>query len=148
MGTRSITVIRRQWGDSKLEPIATIYRHWDGYPSVHGAWLADFLSDITLVNGISADTPKRYANGSGHLAAILISDLQIAGHDPKLESYGASCGQEYTYIIDINNGLLKITVTVLSGPMTAFGAGGDECTNEIFSGSVEEFSEWIYQHES
>ena len=61
MGTRCLTYVYE--GNS---PLVCLYRQFDGYPSGHGAELANFLKGIKLGNGI-ADNPKmgKFANGMG-----------------------------------------------------------------------------------
>jgi hypothetical protein len=145
MGTRSLTVVKRNWEQGEFEPIATIYRHYDGYPSVQGKLIADFLDGLTLVNGVSGDTPKRHANGPGRLAAQLVCAMADEGVEPSLERHGVVSGQEYEYHLLCHFGFDggTVEVVVFDGPMTAFGCGGDECTNEIFRGTPEAFSEWV-----
>jgi len=143
MGTRSLTEIRTAW-DKKEKPqtVAIIYRHWDGYPSGHGQDLYNFLNGLKIVNGIGGDMPKRYANGPGRLASQLIAYLQDEGHDPNLIPTTDPCGQEFHYVIDAYyESPLKITV--YDGPMTAFGSGGEDCTNKIFEGSLSKFKRFI-----
>ena len=42
MGTRSLTFV---YNDNK-KPIINLYRQYDGYPSGHGAELAEFLAPL------------------------------------------------------------------------------------------------------
>jgi len=68
MGTRSLTYVY-----DVGEPILCMYRQFDGYPSGHGAELADFLLPIDLINGFEiADQGRKAANGMGCLAAQLV----------------------------------------------------------------------------
>lgn len=150
MSTRSLTVVRSRWNSKgAFETHANIYRHHDGYLEGHGQWLFDFLNGLVVVNGISGQMPKRYANGPGRLAAQLVAQLHAAGHEPDLNTSDGPCGQEYHYQIDVEFGLdfsrkeYPVSVTVFDGPMTAFGAGGNDCTNKIFEGSVEEYGKFL-----
>jgi len=52
-----------------------IYHHYDGYPEYLGVTLANYLSDISVVNGISSNT--KVANGLGCLAAQLVCHLKL-----------------------------------------------------------------------
>lgn len=70
MSTRSITVFM----DEAKKEILVMYRHSDGYPTGHGKDLAEFLKDITLVNGIMWGDTRKVANGMNCLAA------QVVGH--------------------------------------------------------------------
>lgn len=145
MGTRSITVVSERWqADQEYKPVATIYRHWDGYPEGHGVDLASFLDGLVLVNGIGSDMPEKFANGPGSLAAQLVSFLQEQGHNPNLCEHGSVMGQEYEYHVRCDYfGENAITVEVLDGPMTFFGMGGEECTNSVFKGTVAEYCAWV-----
>ena len=149
MGTRSVTVITSKW-DSHQEKThnATIYRHWDGYPTGHGRWLADFLSDVVVTNG-RVDKPKHF-NGAGRLASGLVGALDADDHDPGLVPEDSVMGQEYEYHIHCDYGMDggTLTVTVFDGPMTMFGGGGEDCTNEVFSGTVAEFGQFISKEEA
>lgn len=149
MGTRSLTVVTSSWnGDDKPRHCATIYRHWDGYPSGHGRWLADFLKEAVVTNG-KDDKPKHY-NGPGRLAAGITAALQADGHDPDLMDKGVVMGQEYEYHIhcDYGTGGGELSVSVLDGPMTLFGGGGEDCTNKVFTGTVAEFEQFIVKEEA
>jgi len=146
MGTRSITSIRSKWDDGDWTTVAWIYRHYDGYLSVHGQWLADFLDGLVMVNGIGSEMPPRYANGPGQLAAQIVAKLQEDGHDPDLVAVDAVCGQEYHYQIDVQydcGNEHPMTITVFDGPMTAFGMGGEDCTNVAFTGDVEAYKAYV-----
>lgn len=102
MGTRSLT-IARQGLEEKSPRLFTMYRQMDGYPSGHGVELAEFLSQINLVNGIRCGDDRKTANGSDCLAA------QIVWHFKKGEVGGfyliswdegdepGSSGEEYIY---------------------------------------------------
>jgi hypothetical protein len=76
VGTRSTTTI---WdGDKKL---VSLYRQFDGYPTVHGQVLANFLKQFDVMNGIRhpdnrEDNTRPRANGAGCLAAALITHLK------------------------------------------------------------------------
>lgn len=145
MGTRSLTTIRSRWSDKdEYQTHAHIYVHWDGYPSGHGANLAEFLDGMTIVNGIGSKMPDRYANGPGRFASQLVAYLQEKGSNPDLMPHTVEeCGQEYHYLIDVDNFTGPITVTVFEGPMTAFGFGGADCKNVAFSGAVPEYLAWL-----
>lgn len=75
MGTRSITtIIDHQW--DKPERLMTMYRQYDGYPSGHGQELYDFLSQLTIVNGIGLSETRKIANGAGCLAAQMVQHFK------------------------------------------------------------------------
>ncbi len=143
MGTRSITVVTNQWDEGDIEHNATIYRHWDGYLSGHGLWLADFLKGVIVTNGEHGKL--NHFNGPGRLASGIVAAMQIDGLNPDLMDQGAVVGQEFEYRVHVAYGAGggKIAVKVLDGPMTFFGGGGEDCANEIFNGTVEEFGAFI-----
>jgi hypothetical protein len=70
MGTRSLTYVYD--GDT---PIVCMYRQFDGYPTGHGAELAEFLSEGKIVNGLGSDNGKVF-NGMGCLAAQMIAHFK------------------------------------------------------------------------
>lgn len=143
VGTRSLTVVQSRWTDGDAyETHAVIYRHWDGYPSGHGRDLANYLEGVCVVNGKRFNSPETELNGPGRLAAYLVKRLHDDKHEPDLHSSRGACGQEFEYVISVDENLL-ITVEVFDGPMTALGCGGEKCNNRIFVGTVEAFTEYV-----
>jgi len=144
MGTRSLTVVQQRWDTKKkFRPLVTIYRHWDGNPEGHGLDVANFLDGLSIVNGAQ---PGKCANGPGRLACQLIAYLQSEGHDPDIVPAKSIMGQEYEYHIFCDMSMQprrRILVHVFDGPTTAFGMGGENCTNLIFKGTVPQYVEWI-----
>jgi hypothetical protein len=149
MGTRSITEVKTRWEDKEFKTNAIIYRHWDGYLLGQGKDLFNFLDGLQVVNGISSNMPKKYANGGGRLAAQLITQMQLDGYDPDLLPNTEPVGQEYHYIVNITQSMDggTIRVIVYDGPITFFGMGGENCTDKIFEGSVDEFGAFIKNQE-
>ncbi len=144
MGTRSITTVTSCWDGQEPEVNATIYRHWDGYINGgHGEWLADFLADAVVTNG-RQDKPKHF-NGPGRLASGIVAALLKYGYDPDLVPAGSVMGQEFEYHIHVDYGMSggQVSIRVFDGPMTFFGSGGEDCNNEIFSGTVTEFQSFV-----
>jgi hypothetical protein len=97
MGTRSLTFVYEDSGDGQ-EPVMCMYRQFDGYPSGHGAELAEFLIPFEIVNGDGAEVNK-VANGMGCLAAQMIVNFKksVGGfyiHAPVL---GRDYSQDYEY---------------------------------------------------
>jgi len=142
-----MTVVTHDWDGGDIQHNATIYRHWDGYLGGHGRWLADFLKEVVVTNGEHGKL--NHFNGPGRLASGIVSALQIDGHNPDLMDQGSVVGQEYEYRVHVNYGNAggEIGVQVLDGPMTFFGGGGEECTNEVFSGTVDEFNAFVLASE-
>lgn len=72
MGTRSAT---RVW-DEAGNLLVIIYGQHDGYPTGVGADIKESVGGHVVVNGISGNEPRPFANGMGCLAAQLIVDLK------------------------------------------------------------------------
>ena len=121
MGTRSLTYIEESHQTAVADEennnevhetkqnILCMYRQYDGYLSGHGAELAEFLQDFTVVNGYNSNTPKRAANGMGCLAAQLIAHFKdgignIYIHEPN----ESDCGEEYTYTVYEEDGKVRV----------------------------------------
>ncbi len=128
MGTRSLTVFM----DDETE-LCVMYRQFDGYPDGHGKELAEFLTGITMVNGINETKGERLANGMGCLAA------QVIGHfkDGKVGGFyiypanSRDCGEEYIYFVEGEEGKEpKITVQ-------------DYDKKELFKGFASEYADWL-----
>ena len=110
MGTRSLTFVYEKYGDKQL-PIINMYRQFDGYPSGHGAELAEFLNGFRIVNGYSGD-PVKTANGMGCLSAQLVANFKKDIGQFYLHPTDArDCGQEYEYhITRSENGNLNVSI--------------------------------------
>ena len=99
MGTRSLTFVYEDSGDGQ-EPVMCMYRQYDGYPSGHGAELAECLMPFELVNGYGDDAEvNKVANGMSCLAAQMIVNFKksVGGfylHAPVL---GRDYSQDYEY---------------------------------------------------
>ena len=126
MGTRSLTFVYEADG----EAIINLYRQYDGYPSGHGAELAEFFAGKRIVNGLSGDTSMVF-NGMGCLAASLVAHFKDAAGGFYLNPTSATdCGQDYEYHVYKD----KIVVKNYSG-------------NKIFSGDWESFSKFCSAEE-
>lgn len=95
MGTRCLTFVY----DENRQAIVNMYRQFDGYPSGHGAELAEFLNSIQAVtNGILMGDKRKTANGMSCLAAQMIAQFKtdVGGFylHPVSEK---DCGQDYEY---------------------------------------------------
>jgi len=93
MGTRSLTYVY----EGKM-PVVCLYRQYDGYPSGHGAELAEFLMGYDIVNGFGEKRAK-LANGMGCLAAQMVAHFKTETgnfylHAPLLDR---DDGQDFEY---------------------------------------------------
>lgn len=139
MGTRCLTIVYDQ-----DKPIVNLYRQYDGYPTGHGAELAEFLGQFAAVtNGISMNETRKTANGMGCLAAQLIAHFkQTVGGFYIHSVEDTDCGQDYEYHVYEN--LDRIWVRVKDRGCNMFGltlSDKDEC---IFDGPVTEFLDYCY----
>lgn len=108
MGTRSLTVFEDEGkavsGDEGKE-IVVMYRQMDGYPKGHGQDLCQFLTGITLVNGIPMGNEKRLANGMGCLAAQVVAHFKNGVGEIYLHPAGTrGVDEEYRYHVSGREG--------------------------------------------
>ena len=151
MGTRSLTFVydsyRMNIGKLVHEPIINFYRQYDGYPTGHGAELAEFLSGGHIVNGIPLGKDAKFFNGMGDLAAQLVAHFkQEAGGFYLYPVTTKDCGQDYEYHIYNFDGQLKIIV--MNCGCNFFGMTNDDTYAEIFNGSLPEFIEFCKEKET
>ncbi len=124
MGTRSLTFVYE--GNS---PIINMYRQFDGYPSGHGAELAEFLMSGEMVNGFSDKNAKQF-NGMGCLAASMIAHFKNSVGGFYIHAVtDTDCFQDYEYHVYEDK-------VVVKNP-----------TEVIFSGSWENFKEFCSAEE-
>jgi hypothetical protein len=57
-----------------------IYHHYDSYPDHLGVGIAKYLSDIRVVNGLGSHKGAVLANGTGCLAAQVLTHLKLGRH--------------------------------------------------------------------
>ncbi len=132
MGTRALTFVYD--GD---KPIVNLYRQYDGYPTGHGAELAEFLDGFKIVNGIGAET-ARIANGMGCLAAQVVAHFKDSVGGFYIHSVDATeCGQDYEYHVYQKDRELRVRVTDRGYNM--FGLTMSDTNEGIFDGTVAEF---------
>ncbi len=136
MGTRSLTVFLDENGTE----ILAMYRHYDGYPTGHGADLKAFLSDFVVVNGYNNETPKRAANGMNCLVAEVIAHFKEGIGNIYVYPAGTrNCGEEYIYTVYYKDG--NIALKLQAGCVTFFGFPGTEQANMpvLFDSEIAEF---------
>ncbi len=102
MGTRSLTFVY-----DEDTPLINMYRQYDGYPSGHGAELANFLSGFEIVNGYGEERPK-LANGMGCLAGQMIANFKkTVGGFYIYAVTDTECFQDYEYHVYENRVVVK-----------------------------------------
>jgi hypothetical protein len=145
MGTRSLTFVY----DGE-EAIINMYRQYDGYPSGHGAELAEFLGQFEMGNGIPVGKTfeKKYANGMGCLAAQLVSNFKgtEAGGFYLYPTSAVDCGQDYEYHIYKDAEGLRVRITDRGCNM--FGLTQSDKNEALFDGSVAELIEFCIEKET
>ena len=135
MGTRALTLVY----DGE-KPIVNLYRQYDGYPTGHGAELAQFLEGFTIVNGIGAET-NRVANGMGCLAAQVVAHFKDSVGGFYIHSVDSTeCGQDYEYHVYQKDKELRVRVTDRGCNM--FGLTMSDTNEGIFDGTATEFLEF------
>lgn len=128
MGTRSQTAVYD--GTDKL---VQIYRQSDGYPSGHGKELAEFMTGMTLVNGMGMNDPRRTANGAGCFAAQLVAHFKTGPGGIYLEAPSQDLLQhDYTYVIGLD----------AFAPEKGIGVVVYEGDHRIFVGKVPAFAKF------
>jgi hypothetical protein len=137
MGTRALTFVYD--GD---KPIVNLYRQYDGYPTGHGAELAQFLDGFKIVNGIGAEK-TRIANGMGCLAAQVVAHFKDSVGGFYIHSVDATeCGQDYEYHVYQKDKELRVRVTDRGCNM--FGLTMSDMNKGIFDGTVAEFVKFCF----
>ena len=130
MGTRSLTKIIEVYQDenkTSRQVLTTMYRQMDGYMEGHGAQLAEWLAEFTVVNGIGMTETRKVANGAGCLAAQMFQHFKDGPGAIYLYPPGAKdCGEEYIYYIYVNHSNINVEVTYWDN-------------ESIFKGTAKEF---------
>lgn len=143
MGTRSLTFVY-----DEQDVIINMYRQFDGYPTGHGAELAKFLSQFTMVSGISTRESRKVANGMGCLAAQLVAQFkEEAGGIYLYPATAVDCGQDYEYHV-YHNGSEGLRVKVTDRGCNMFGLTMSDKNEALFDGSLAEFTEFCTEKEA
>ena len=150
MGTRSLTFVYEKYGQIQ-KPVVNMYRQFDGYPSGHGAELAEFLSSGTMVNGLGVDQ-KAVFNGMGCLAAQMVSHFKKTPGGFYIHPTDITdCGQDYEYHIFSASGLLSgevFRIEIYDCGCNFFGVSSGEVGKLIFKGNLVEFTEFCKEKET
>ena len=146
MGTRSLTFVY-----DEQDVIINMYRQYDGYPTGHGAELAEFLGQFRMTNGIPVGRDKtgdRIANGMGCLAGQLVTHFKgsDAGQFYLYPATATDCGQDYEYHIYKDAEGLRVRITDRGCNM--FGLTMSDKNDAIFDGTLAEFTEYCTEKEA
>jgi hypothetical protein len=158
MGTRSLTFVY----DGE-EAIINMYRQYDGYPTGHGAELAEFLAPFHMVNGLGFDEKRKVANGMGCLAAQLVHNFKgsvggeesnaMKGRSPNLAggfylypTSAVDCGQDYEYHVYKDADDLRVRIT--NRGCNLFGLTMSDVNESIFDGNLTEFTAFCTEKET
>jgi hypothetical protein len=138
MGTRALTFVYE--GD---KPLVNLYRQYDGYPTGHGAELAQFLSEFHITNGISSGETRRTANGMGCLAAQVVAFFKESVGGFYIYSVDSvECGQDYEYHVYQKDKELRVRIT--NRGCNLFGLTMSDTNESLFDGSVSEFAKFCF----
>jgi hypothetical protein len=136
MGTRSLTFVY----DESDRPVLNLYRQFDGYPTGHGAELAEFLSSGKMVNGIQIGQKETVFNGMGCLAAQMVASFkQSPGGFYIYSVESKDCGQDYEYHV-YNRGS-SFLVKIYDCGCNLFGESSGK-REPLFSGNLEAFANY------
>jgi hypothetical protein len=145
MGTRSLTFVYEKYGQIQ-KPVCNMYRQFDGYPTGHGAELAEFLSGGELVNGLGVERDQLQFNGMGCLAASMVSHFKQTPGGFYIHPVDVrECGQDYEYHVSEKKDGLYIEVYDCGCNM--FGVSSSEKHKLIFKGNLKEFTEFCKEKE-
>jgi hypothetical protein len=151
MGTRSLTHVIETYKDNegkqKKNPLLTMYRQYDGYPSGMGTDLAEFLKSGKLVNGISMAETEKVFNGAGCLAAQLVANFKEgAGGVYIHKPMNKNCGEEYVYEIYVDFDTKEVKLRCLEVGYMVKDKYVDK-RRELFFGNPNDFEAWLEKHE-
>lgn len=146
MGTRSLTVFMSEsWIDTQNgnkimggKEICVMYRQMDGYPEGHGKDLAEFLCDMSIVNGISLAETRKIANGMDCLTAQVIAHFKNGAGGFYIHRAGTrKCGEEYIYTISGAKDKVIIKCEEVYAKKKLL----------VFNGTASDFLVWIEKEE-
>lgn len=148
MGTRALTFVYEKYGQVQ-KPVVNMYRQYDGYPTGHGAELAEFLSGGRLVNGLiqTKTVDESVHNGMGCLAASMVAHFKQTPGGFYIHPVDVTeCGQDYEYHVSEKKDGLYVEVRYCGCNM--FGVSGGEVSKLIFQGYLKEFIEFCKEKET
>jgi hypothetical protein len=142
MGTRSLTFVYEKYGEVQ-KPVVNMYRQFDGYPTGHGAELAEFLNGGRMVNGMAQTktVEEIVFNGMGCLSAQMIAHFKQTPGGFYIHPVDVTdCGQDYEYhIYDSGKGLY---IEVVDCGCNMFGMTMSDKHDFVFKGNLKEFTKF------
>ena len=131
MGTRALTFVY-----DGSTPIVNMYRQYDGYPTGHGAELAEFLTRGKLVSGLTGQDEVSF-NGMGCLAAAMVANFKETPGGFYIYSVeDTECGQDYEYhVYQVED---EIRVRITNRGCNMFGLTMSDTNENIFDGTAVE----------
>lgn len=136
MGTRSLTYVYDEQGHK----IINMYRQFDGYPTGHGAELAEFLNDGKMVNGLKLGDEGTFFNGAGCLAAQMVAHFKSGSGGFYLYPTSVEdCGQDFEYHVYTDG---EIRVKIMDCGYNIFGMTQSEKYAPIFHGTLAQFTKY------
>jgi hypothetical protein len=122
-----------------------MYRQFDGYPTGHGAELAEFLNGGRLVNGLDGIGKELQFNGMACLAAQLVSHFKKESGGFYLHPTDVTdCGQDYEYHVFLKQD--ELYIEVYNCGCNFFGVSGDSRDLE-FKGTLKQFTKFCKEKE-
>lgn len=145
MGTRSLTFVYEKYGQIQ-KPVCNMYRQFDGYPTGHGAELAEFLNGGRLVNGLNGIGKELQFNGMACLAAQMVSHFKKESGGFYLHPTDVTdCGQDYEYHVFLKKD--ELYIEVYNCGCNFFGVSGDSRDLE-FKGTLKQFTKFCKEKET
>ena len=146
MGTRCLTFVYEKYGQVQ-KPVVNMYRQYDGYPTGHGAELAEFLSAGRMVNGLDGVGKELQFNGMGCLAAQMVANFKESpGGFYIYPTDITECGQDYEYHVYLKKDELYIEVVDCGCNM--FGMTMSDKHSFVFKGNLKEFTKFCKEKET
>lgn len=144
MATRCATIVRQltDYGtEREVEELFRFYRHWDGYPSCHGAMMAQACIDANEDKGLNN------RNWCQHVMAHMFADQADIEVEPKDAQHGdldflyAVTGYYAAYGGKVGIDELPVIFEVW---YSHYGADYEETMRgePLFRGNAREFLEW------
>ena len=156
MGTNAVTILRNHEmtfdnnyninGSHDVE-IASIYRHYDGYPSGHGKDIANSLLCAANTEPIETMFGTRKQLNNRNWCQHFLKELCKRNIDIEFIGNNANYYRDYTYIITGNyanyGGKISIDGTTYLNSIIVDVYEGFENDIKIFTGNADSFIEWI-----